>query len=322
MNSAGLAGGAQTLGDTKGPMLRYRADGPRTVLAWPEVLLYLLGSYASVQEVAEEFTPQTHQVITNYASPALRSGVEYLFRLTDIVPVHLSLYDASGDGALIEFDGEKGWMLYRNVSAVTNMPTYPEQLQNLQRWQAAKANTTRYMSELLRGSYEVVYQQLPGSYSSAARFVRLRELLTQVCGTDDTPYPDDTNWSPAFDGVADMPERGALAQAAGILQSVEVTRGFTFPLAGWTQCASLRDLANRMLYWRTPLTARWQGVNVTAAAAADGPRILPVFEGWQDAWDDVTALLEQVPGLEPGPAEPGELEDLLPVLNGTAADGG
>lgn len=38
----------------------------------------------------------------------------------------------------------------------------------------------RYMSQLLQGSYEVIYQQLPGSYSSAARFVRLRELLTQV----------------------------------------------------------------------------------------------------------------------------------------------
>lgn len=31
--------------------------------------------------------------------------------------------------------------------------------------------------------------------------------------------------------------------------------------------------------------------------------------------------LEQVPSLEPGPAEPGELEDLLPVLNGTASNG-
>lgn len=41
----------------------------------------------------------------------------------------------------------------------------------------------RTMSELLQGSYEVVYTQLPGSYSSAARFVRLRELLLQVgCG--------------------------------------------------------------------------------------------------------------------------------------------
>lgn len=40
----------------------------------------------------------------------------------------------------------------------------------------------RYMSLLLRDSYEVVYQQLPGSYSSAARFVRLRELLKQVGG--------------------------------------------------------------------------------------------------------------------------------------------
>lgn len=28
MNSAGLAGGAQTLGDMKGPMLRFRPGGP------------------------------------------------------------------------------------------------------------------------------------------------------------------------------------------------------------------------------------------------------------------------------------------------------
>ncbi len=44
-----------------------------------------------------------------------------------------------------------------------------------------------------------------------------------------------------------------------------------------------------MLYWRTPLTARWQGVNVSEAAAADGPRILPLFQGWQDAYEDVSA---------------------------------
>lgn len=51
-----------------------------------------------------------------------------------------------------------------------------------------------------------------------------------------------------------------------------------------------------MLYWRTPLTARWQGVNVSAAAAADGPRILPLFEGWEDAFEDITALVRPCSG--------------------------
>ena len=68
------------------------------------------------------------------------------------------------------------------------------------------------------------------------------------------------------------------------------------PLPRLPQVASLRDLANRMLYWRTPLTARWQGVNVSAAAAADGPRILPLFQGWRDAFEDATALV-RVPGV-------------------------
>lgn len=40
------------------PALPGCADGPATALAWPEVLLYLLGTFSSVQEVADEFTPQ------------------------------------------------------------------------------------------------------------------------------------------------------------------------------------------------------------------------------------------------------------------------
>lgn len=137
--------------------------------------------------------------------------------------------------------------------------------------------------------------------------------------------------SPASMCLQDVPGREALAQAAGILQTVDVTYGFTFPQSGWTQArraagtalacagpglqrwllwplgalptdpssppccapqvASLRDHSNRVLYWRTPLTARWQGVNVSAAAAADGPQILPLWEGWEDAFEDVTALV-------------------------------
>ena len=36
----------------------FPADGPATVLAWPEVLLYLLGTYSTVEEAARDFTPQ------------------------------------------------------------------------------------------------------------------------------------------------------------------------------------------------------------------------------------------------------------------------
>lgn len=196
----------------------------------------------------------------------------------------------------------------------------------------------------------------------------------QVCGADDTPYPDDPNWSPTFDGVtvrkpacqpqqldsctlAAQQERANAQQlgraaVAPCCPLFYLARRTCQPAAHWhrqpascrpwrshaglpprwlagrrctpvcasmciacklghwcctvachappgcayskastpipLQCASLRDLTNRMLYWRTPLTARWQGVNVTAVAAADGPLILPLFEGWQDAWDDVT----------------------------------
>lgn len=261
---------------------------------------------------------QSYQVVTDFGSQALQRGVALMIGALDIVPIHISLYDASGDGGLVEFDGQKGWTLYRNVSAATNMPTYPEQLANLRRWREAAANTSAYVADLLQGSFEVVFQQLPGSYSPAGRFVRLSLLLEQMCGRDDTPYPTGANWSPTFDGVEAMPGRAALAQAAGLLGTVDVAKGMTFDLSGWTQVASLRDHAHRMLYWRTPLTSRWQGVNVTAAAAADAPQVMPIWEGYQEGWEDVTGMMQVMPGLAPGPMDAAELEELLPVLNGTA----
>lgn len=56
------------------------ADGPATVLAWPEVLLYLLGTFSSVQEVADSFTPQVlmqgagRLLNTHHAFPAAKLG--------------------------------------------------------------------------------------------------------------------------------------------------------------------------------------------------------------------------------------------------------
>lgn len=55
-----------------------------------------------------------------------------------------------------------------------------------------------------------------------------------------------------------------------------------------------------MLYWRTPLTSRWQGVNVTAAAAADAPQVMPIWEGYQEGWEDVTGMVS-TPGTPSAP---------------------
>ena len=35
----------------------------------------------------------------------------------------------------------QGWVIYRNVSVVTNMPSYPQQQENLQRWMDNLGNT-------------------------------------------------------------------------------------------------------------------------------------------------------------------------------------
>ena len=83
--------------------------------------------------------------------------------------------------------------------------------------------------------------------------------------------------------------------------------------------SSLRDLGNRMLYWKTPLTARWQALNLTATAEeATAPLVLPLFTGYQLGWEDVTAQMQEVP-VPLGVLTPAQAALLGPLINGSSA---
>lgn len=112
---------------------------------------------------------------------------------------------------------------------------------------------------------EGLYPAYPGSIASASRFVRMSILVDQVCTFAPSPWPSDTNWSPGFagaevrvggrcagpaeqkqhrctlqaalfhDGVQDFPGRTALAQADGIIRTVDIVRGLQPEFLGWTQ---------------------------------------------------------------------------------------
>lgn len=92
-----------------------------------------------------------------------------------------------------------------------------------------------------------------------------------------------------------------------------------WPHAQPWQVASLRDLTNAVFYWKTPLTARYQGLNLTTIAeSASEPLILPIFSGYQLGYEDVTAQLAPLP-VPVGVLTPAQGVALGPLINGSAA---
>ncbi|AJC48840.1 linear amide C-N hydrolase [Allofrancisella guangzhouensis] len=141
LNEKGLAVHLLYLGDTKQPKRDLTKPGVNG-LFW---VRYVLGNFTSVQEVLDDLGK--YQI---YTPPINITGEE------TYIPIHYMVEDKTGDSALVEYiDGKI--TVHRNVKAISNEPSYNQQLKNLEK--AKKLNL-----------YNI--DQLPGGANSAYRFIR------------------------------------------------------------------------------------------------------------------------------------------------------
>lgn len=143
MNEKGLVANQLWLEET-----RYPAYSPDTkimpVSIWAQ---YVLDNFATVKEVAEALRKEEFIVVTD-KEPGQ----------TSLVSLHLSVSDAGGNSAVIEYiDGKL--VIYENsdTDVMTNSPVFNEQLALGRYWEAADGFTV-----------------LPGSRRSEDRFVRAK----------------------------------------------------------------------------------------------------------------------------------------------------
>ena len=115
---------------------------------------YMLDNFATVAEAVAAFEHGGFQIV-----PMVIPG------LNEIATVHLALADASGDSAIIEIvDGGKARIHHgRSYAVMTNSPPYPEQLENLKKYQGFGGTIP-----------------LPGTNEAADRYVRAAFYLSNL----------------------------------------------------------------------------------------------------------------------------------------------
>lgn len=188
MNEKGLVANLLYLAESD-----YGSPGGKPALSISLWAQYVLDNFATVDEAVRALAQETFQVVTD----SLPNGMK--------AQLHLSLSDATGDSAILEYIGGKLVIHHgRQYVVMTNSPTYDQQLALNAYWQ---------------GIGGLVF--LPGTNRAADRFARASFLLGAIPRSVDRSY------------IAAVPEQKfefqALASVLGVVRSVGVPLGITTP---------------------------------------------------------------------------------------------
>lgn len=236
MNDKGLVANLLYLGESDfGPAPA--DDRPRlSFAAWVD---YVLTNFATVNEVVEAFTdPKIYVVPINFGPNGIAAPT-----------VHLSVADASGDSAIIEYlDGKPVIHHGRKYQVMTNSPTYDEQLKLNAKWDDVDKN-----------------KDLPGSIQSQDRFVRASYYLSKLPQTSD--------------------ERQAVAGVFSVMRNVSVPWGVgdpEHPNLSPTYWRSVADSTNKIYYFESALSPNvvWVNLNKINLGPGSGIRAVKVEENY------------------------------------------
>ena len=154
LNEAGLAANVLWLVESQYPAMR--ADKPAlTLAAWAQ---YALDNYATVAEAVAALRDEPFVVVTANVPGETR-----------LATLHLSLSDATGDSAVLEYIGGRLVIHHgRQYQVMTNSPTYDEQLALNTYWKEIGGTV-----------------MLPGTNRAADRFARASFYVNAIPKFDD-----------------------------------------------------------------------------------------------------------------------------------------
>jgi len=195
---AGIPDGMNERGLVANILYLAEAQYPKPVPGKPYLSIsywaqYALDNFASVDEAVTALSAEPF----NLLAPTLPNGAEAAF--------HLSLSDATGDSAVLEYiDGKLVIHHGRQYTVMTNSPTYDQQLALNSYWQEIGGLTF-----------------LPGTNRSADRFARASFFLSAI------PKKTDPHF---IKGVPDQSfTYQAVASVSSVMRAVSVPLGITTP---------------------------------------------------------------------------------------------
>lgn len=187
---------------------------------------WLLGNFTTVDEAKAAL-----QQVNFYAAK--------IPGFNDIPPIHLSIHDASGKSAVLEFLQGKVSLYDNPVGVLTNAPEFPWHVTNLRNYINLSALNVKAID--IDGSVLEPTGQgtgllgIPGDWTPPSRFVR----------------------AAVFKQALKMPKgaKGAVLAAIHVLNTVDIPYGGIRDRNGqvfdFTQWIVVKDLTNKRLFYRT-----------------------------------------------------------------------
>ena len=208
MNEKGLVANMQWLVESEYP--EFDREGDRKGMAIALWAQYVLDNFATVAEAVSALEKETFAVVSDFIPGTNK-----------FTTVHLSISDASGDNAILEYI-KGNLVIHHNPSytVMTNDPPYEQQLAIGRYWETIPGKTF-----------------LPGSVTASDRFVRASFFINAIPQTDDT--------------------RIAVASVFSVIRNVSVPYGFEiegYPNLSTTRWRAVADQKNLVYYFETALT--------------------------------------------------------------------
>lgn len=257
MNEKGLVANLLWLVESEYPP--FDKDGGKPGMAISMWAQYALDNFSTVREAVEAFRKEEFVVVSDFIP-----GTD------KFTTVHLSLSDAGGDSAILEYIGGR-LVIHHDPSYIvmTNDPRFEEQLAILRYWREVPANVF-----------------LPGSTRAADRFVRAHHFIRSVTQTDDPVV--------------------SVAAVFSVIRNLSVPYGISiegFPNLSTTRWRAVADQKNLRYFFETVLTPNtfWVDLREVDFGEDSGVRVLKLSDG-QTRGGEVTGEFE--------PSEPFQFQGL------------
>lgn len=208
MNEKGLVANLLWLVESEYPAFNKEGDKKGMAISlWAQ---YVLDNFATVAEAVEELRKESFAIVSDFIP-----GTD------KFTTVHLSISDAKGDNAILEYI--KGKLVIHHdpsYTVMTNDPPFEQQLAIAKYWKNIPGKTF-----------------LPGSVTAADRFVRASFFINSIPQTDNT--------------------RVAVAGVFSVIRNVSVPYGFEiegYPNLSSTRWRCVADQKDLVYYFETALT--------------------------------------------------------------------
>jgi penicillin V acylase-like amidase (Ntn superfamily) len=233
MNEAGLMANLLWLVESEYPSFGKGSKPGLTIAAWAQ---YVLDNFATVQEAVSALEKEPFTIVSDSVP-----GEEG--RLTTL---HLSISDATGDSAIVEYVGGKQVIHHgRQYQVMTNSPIFDEQLALAEYWKKIGGVTF-----------------LPGTNRSADRFARASFYVNAIPKSEDP--------------VA------ALASVFSVIRNVSVPFGITTPdepNISSTRWRTVADHKRKLYFFESALTPNTFWVDLNKVDFSPGAKVLKLDLG-------------------------------------------